>query len=87
MIGNEPHRRRGMHIWVRPTNTKDEGKIEIDKALHILKKLMEKEGIMQELQEKRYYTKPSEKTRNRMRKTEIERKRQEKKRNRRNNYN
>ena len=84
MIGNDPNRRRGLHIYVRPTNSKEEGKIEVDKALHILKKLIEKEGIMQDLQEKRYYSKPSEKTRERMRKSEIERKRQEKKRNRRN---
>ena len=84
MIRNEVARRRGLHVYVRPTNTKDEGKIEVDKALHILKKLIEKEGIMQELQEKRFYSKPSEKTRDRMRKSEIERKRQEKKRNRRN---
>jgi small subunit ribosomal protein S21 len=84
MIGNDTNRRRGLHIYVRPTNSKEEGKIEVDKALHILKKLIEKEGIMQDLQEKRYYSKPSEKTRERMRKSEIERKRQEKKRNRRN---
>lgn len=36
---------------------------EFDKAVRLLKKIMIKEGIIQELKERRYYEKPSDKKR------------------------
>lgn len=33
---------------------------DVDKALRILKKIMNNEGILQEVRERRYYTKPSQ---------------------------
>jgi small subunit ribosomal protein S21 len=34
-----------------------------DKAVKLLKKIMSKEGILQEIKERRYYEKPSDKKR------------------------
>lgn len=47
--------------------------VELDKALKLLKKIISKEGILQELRERRYYEKPSDKKR-RERKQKIWRK-------------
>jgi len=65
---------------------KEEKTNEVDKALHILKKLMEKEQVIADVQKHRYYQKPSEKKRERMKKAKRERKRLEAKRNKRNRY-
>ena len=65
---------------------KKERAAEVDKALHILKKLMEKEQVIADVQKHRYYQKPSEKKRERMKKAQRERKRLEAKRNKRNRY-
>lgn len=37
--------------------------VEFDKAVKLLKKIMSKEGILQELRERRYFEKPSDKKR------------------------
>ena len=37
--------------------------VEFDKAVRLLKKIMSKEGILQELRERRYFEKPSDKKR------------------------
>lgn len=42
---------------------KGNGAIEIDKALKKLKRIMTSEGILKELKERQYYTKPSERRR------------------------
>lgn len=47
--------------------------VEFDKAVRLLKKIMAKEGILQELRERRYYEKPSDKKR-RERKQKMRRK-------------
>ena len=42
-----------MHITVRDNN--------VEQALRILKKKLQREGVFRELKERRYYEKPSEK--------------------------
>lgn len=48
-------------IEIRIKNPGDE--VEFDKAVKLLKKLMTKEGVLQELKERRYFEKPSDKRR------------------------
>lgn len=48
-------------IEIKIKNPGNEG--EFDKAVRLLKKIMSKEGILQELRERRYYEKPSDKKR------------------------
>lgn len=48
-------------IEIKIKNSKDEK--EFDKIVRLLKKIMSKEGILQELRERRYYEKPSDKKR------------------------
>ena len=45
-------------------NIKNQGnEVEFDKAVKLLKKIMSKEGIIQELRERRYFEKSSDKKR------------------------
>ena len=48
-------------IEIKIKNPQDEK--EFDKAVKSLKKIMSKEGIIQEIRERRYYEKPSDKKR------------------------
>jgi len=48
-------------IEIKIKNSQDEK--EFDKAVKLLKKIMSKEGIIQELRERRYFEKPSDKKR------------------------
>ena len=45
-------------IEIKINNPGDE--IEFDKAVKLLKKIVTKSGILQELKDRRYYSKPSE---------------------------
>jgi small subunit ribosomal protein S21 len=48
-------------VEIRIKNPEDDA--EFDKAVRLFKKLVNKEGHLQELKERRYYMKPSEKKR------------------------
>ena len=48
-------------IEIKIKNPNDEQ--EFDKAVRLLKKIIDKEGILQEIKERRYYEKPSDKKR------------------------
>ena len=49
----------GMKVEVRPSDTK-EGQIQnLEKAMKIFKKKLEKDGVLFEAKERRYFTKPS----------------------------
>ena len=76
----------GLQVYVKRAENEKDKAAEVDKALHILKKLMEKEQIIADVQKHRYYQKPSEKKREKMRKSIRERKRLEMKRNKRNRF-
>ena len=52
-----------MKVDVRPSDTKEGQMIQVEKALKILKRKMEKDDILRTIKERRYYQKPSEKAR------------------------
>ena len=52
----------------------------LEKAMKILKQKMSKEGILQELKSRRFYEKPSVKSKRKLREAERRRKRRERKR-------
>jgi len=55
----EPLKFSGMRVDVRPSDTKEGQMINVEKAIKILKKKMDKEDILRIIRERKYYTKPS----------------------------
>jgi ribosomal protein S21 len=54
-----PLKLNGLRVEVRPADSKDAQLFQLEKALKIFKKKLEKDGILFEVRERRYYTKPS----------------------------
>lgn len=50
----------GLRIEVRQGNTKDEQMQNVEKAIKILKRKLEKEDVLRIIKERRYFTKPSQ---------------------------
>jgi len=55
----EPLKFTGMRVEVRPSDTKDGQMIQLEKALKIFKRKLEKDDVLRTIKERRYYTKPS----------------------------
>lgn len=54
-----PLKLNGLRVEVRPAEGKDAQLLQLEKAMKIFKKKLEKDGILFEAKERRYYTKPS----------------------------
>jgi len=54
-----PIKLNGLRVEVRPAEGKDAQLFQLEKAMKIFKKKLEKDGILFEIKEKRYFTKPS----------------------------
>ena len=52
-----------LKVTIRSTNKKEEADIVFDKAVKQFKRLCNNDGFMMEIQERRYFKKPSEKKR------------------------
>ena len=50
----------GMRVEVRPAEGKEGQRLQLEKALKVLKRKLEKDGVLIEYRERRYYKKPSE---------------------------
>jgi len=55
----EPLKFTGMRVEVRPSDTKEGQTIQLEKALKVLKKKLEKDDVLRTVKERRYFTKPS----------------------------
>jgi len=53
-------RLNGMKVEVRPAEGKEAQRLQLEKALKVLKRKLEKDGVLIEYRERRYYKKPSE---------------------------
>ena len=51
---------KGLVVEVRPSDNKEGQRIQLEKALKVLKKKLEKDGVLMDYKERRYYKKPSE---------------------------
>jgi len=56
---SETIRFTGIRVDVRPGNNKEEQMQNVEKAIKILKKKLEKDDVLRIIKERRYYTKPS----------------------------
>jgi ribosomal protein S21 len=54
-----PLKLNGMRVEVRPAEGKDAQLAQLEKAMKIFKKKLERDGILFEVKERRYFTKPS----------------------------
>lgn len=54
-----PLKLNGLRVEVRPADGKEAQLFQLEKAMKIFKKKLEKDGILFEIKEKRYFTKPS----------------------------
>jgi len=59
----EPLKFTGLRIDIRLCDNKDSQNREFDKAFKIFKKKVDKDGILFEVKDRRYYIKPSQKLR------------------------
>lgn len=55
----EPLKFSGLKVEVRPSDTMEGQMIQLEKALKIFKRKMEREDIIRMVKDRRYYTKPS----------------------------
>jgi ribosomal protein S21 len=55
----EPLKFSGMRIEVRPSDTRDGQMIQLEKALKMFKRKLEKDDVLRTIKERRYFTKPS----------------------------
>jgi ribosomal protein S21 len=55
----EPLKFSGMRVEVRPSDTRDGQMIQLEKALKMFKRKLEKDDVLRTIKERRYYIKPS----------------------------
>ena len=57
---NSTLRFTGMKIEVRPSDNKEGQRLHLEKAIKVLKKKIEKDGVLMDYKERRHYKKQSE---------------------------
>jgi ribosomal protein S21 len=70
-----PLKLNGLRVEVRPVEGKEAQLLQLEKAMKIFKKKLEKDGVLFEAKERRYYTKDSVKIRTAYKKLHPKKKR------------
>jgi ribosomal protein S21 len=71
----EPLKLNGIRVEVRPADGKEAQMYQLEKAMKIFKKKLEKDGVLFEVRDRRYFTKPSVVERTRIKKLNPKKKR------------